>query len=124
LQDADLLSTALREGHEELGVRPGDVNILGRWDDVATTTTGFMIATYIGTIPYPYPFYINHDEIADLFFVPLKDLCEQYRGLISERHSERLDPSVSPFRYQEHIIWGATARILRQFLTCICHEVI
>jgi 8-oxo-dGTP pyrophosphatase MutT (NUDIX family) len=123
-QDADLLCTALREGDEELGVRPEDVSILGRLDDVATTTTGFMIATYIGTIPYPYPFHVNHDEIADLFFVPLKDLCRQHQGLKSGRHLERPDPGSSLFRYKEHIIWGATARILTQFLTCICHEIL
>lgn len=122
--DDDLLCTALREGEEEIGVKPEDVSILGRLDDVSTTSTGFIIATYVGIIPYPYSFEINDDEIADLFIVPLKGLCRQYgqqcRKMPSEKSGGQICPSDSPFRHKGQVIWGATARILLQFLELFC----
>lgn len=118
--DRDFLHTALREGHEEIGVKPNDVTILGRLDDIVTTTTGFVIAPYVGVVSHPYDFHVNPQEIAKLIFVPLdilKTLCrEQERSASGEK-----DQGVGPcFRYQGHIIWGATARILMQFMGLVC----
>ena len=78
--DTDLLHTALRDGKEEIGLMPHDVAILGRLDDMATVTTGFVITPYVGIIPYPYPFQINAEEIAELFLAPLKTLAEAWRS--------------------------------------------
>ena len=105
--DSDLLHTALREGAEEIGLDPRDVTILGRLDDVFTVTTGFIITPYVGVIPHPYEFQINVDEISELIFLPLRALAEECRVEASE---------VTHFHIQDHIIWGATARILKQFL--------
>ncbi|MES0349214.1 MAG: CoA pyrophosphatase [Desulfobacteria bacterium] len=105
--DSDLLHTALREGAEEIGLDQRDVRILGRLDDIFTVTTGFVITPYVGIIPYPYKFEINTDEISELIFLPLRAIAEKC-------HVE--DSGVTHFRLQGHIIWGATARILKQFL--------
>jgi len=118
--DPDFLHTALREGHEEIGLKPKDVTILGRLDDIVTVTTGFVIAPYVGVIPHPYDFHVNPDEIAKLIFVPLdilKELCcgQEQTGPGGKNHG------VGPcFQYQGHMIWGATARILRQFMDLVC----
>jgi len=105
--DSDLLHTALREGAEEIGLDQRDVRILGRLDDIFTVTTGFVITPYVGIIPYPYKFEINKDEISELIFLPLRAIAEECRVE---------DSGVSHFHLQDHIIWGATARILKQFL--------
>ena len=106
-KDSSLVQTALREGAEEIGLVPKDVTILGRMDDIMTTTTGFVITPYVGLIPYPYPFRINRDEIAELILAPLKAL---------EKTQEEGRVGVCRYRYGRHVIWGATARILKQFL--------
>ncbi len=105
--DSDLLHTALREGAEEIGLDQRDVRILGRLDDIFTLTTGFVITPYVGIIPDPDKFEINTDEISELIFLPL-------RAIVEECHVE--DSGVTHFHLQDHIIWGATARILKQFL--------
>ena len=118
-EDPDLLHTALREVHEEIGLMPNDVTILGRLDDILTTTTGFVIAPYVGVIPYPYPFQINSDEIAKLIFVPL-DILEELGGVKEQSSPRGKDRGYAPrFQFQGHIIWGATARILEQFMTLV-----
>ncbi len=114
--DADRLHTALREGREEIGISPRDITILGRLDDMVTVTTGFVISPFVGTIPYPYQFAINRDEIAELIFAPLETLVEQYGTAAAETpEAERTSAELS-FHVRGNIIWGATARILRQFL--------
>ena len=54
-EDATLLDTALRETHEEMGIRPQDIDVLGELDDTPTNSR-FLINAYVGTIPYPYDF--------------------------------------------------------------------
>lgn len=111
--DLGLLHTALREGAEEIGVEPQDVTVLGRLDDIFTLTTGFIITPYVGLIPYPYEFRINTDEISELIFLPLPELVEDDCVQTAQ---------VTHFRFRDHIIWGATARILKQFIDLICEE--
>jgi 8-oxo-dGTP pyrophosphatase MutT (NUDIX family) len=121
VRDPDLLHTALREGKEELGLRPQDVNVLGRLNDVSTSTTGFVITTYVATIPYPYSFLVNPAEIAEFFFVPLRLLRTQHLAFSPGCPEKEMDRLSSPFRYGDEVIWGATARILRIFLDLIRH---
>ena len=114
--DGDMLTTALRETEEEVGVRPQDVEVLGRLDDIVTITD-FLVSPFVGALHSPdYPFVVNAHEVAELVEVPL-------RHLMDERNLER---TVRPFRdrvvpiltyrYGDHRIWGATARILKGFL--------
>ena len=114
--DSDLLHTALREVAEEIGLDSRDVQILGRLDDISTVTTGFMITPYVGFFPYPYKFQINTDEISELIFLPLRVLAEECRVEASEVTWEGRKLRSYHFYVKDYIIWGATARILKQFL--------
>ena len=114
--DSDLLDTALREGAEEIGVARDDVMILGGLDDIVTVSTGFVITPYVGIIPYPYPFQINADEVAELILVPLGALMDERCVRASEVTWEGKKITTYHFHYQGDIIWGATARILKEFL--------
>lgn len=114
--DSDLLDTALREGAEEIGLARDDVMILGGLDDIVTVSTGFVITPYVGIIPYPYPFQINADEVAELILVPLRALMDERCVGASEVTWEGKEITTYHFHYQGDIIWGATARILKEFL--------
>jgi 8-oxo-dGTP pyrophosphatase MutT (NUDIX family) len=114
--DSDLLDTALREGAEEIGLARDDVMVLGALDDIMTVSTGFVITPYVGIIPYPYPFQINGDEVAELILVPLRALMDERCVGASEVIWEGEEMTTYHFHYQGDIIWGATARILKQFL--------
>ena len=56
LDDESMLATALREAHEEIGLHPKDVEVLGALEPIETVTSGFIVYTFVGRIPYPYPF--------------------------------------------------------------------
>jgi 8-oxo-dGTP pyrophosphatase MutT (NUDIX family) len=111
--DADTMKTALRECCEEIGVRTSDVEIVGRLDDMATST-GFVITPYVGVIPYPYRFRINQDEVAYLIHLPLEHLRKS--RLVQEQMEYRgKAETTDAFYYNGERIWGATCRILTTF---------
>jgi 8-oxo-dGTP pyrophosphatase MutT (NUDIX family) len=116
--DEDLLATALREAHEEIGLRPQDVSLLGGLDEMMTMTD-FIVSPFVGLIPYPYTFVPSADEINEIIILPLAGFLTS--GVLSEdyrTYNERTQ-KVSIYQSGTHVIWGATAQILRQFLELI-----
>jgi 8-oxo-dGTP pyrophosphatase MutT (NUDIX family) len=110
--DSSLLQTALRETEEEIGLKAKDVEILGEVDDNLTLTSDYIISPFVALVPYPYPFKIDGREIKKIFSVPLS-------FLIDEANFER---DSGTYKYKGHVIWGATARILRQFIDLLKSE--
>jgi len=113
--DPNLLQTALRETEEEIGLRAEDVNILGELDDSVTFSTNYLISPFVAFIPYPYPFRANSKEVEQIFSVPLSALMGEAN--FSQGYyptDDRAGPGYA-YEYEGHIIWGATARILKQF---------
>jgi len=117
-EDRELIHTALREAHEEIGLKESDVQIIGVLDDIVTITE-FIVTPIVGLFPYPYPFKVSEVEIAELIEVPIASLLNE--DSFSEREIFRGDQKeiVYAYQYGKHIIWGATARILNQFLDLI-----
>ena len=120
--DPDLSATALRETYEEMGVRPEDATILGELDDT-TTRAGFIIHPFVGTIPYPYPFQPSSAEVAEVLEVPISTLLDT-RNVREEMRvqSEGQVVRARSYVYNRHLIYGATARILQQFLKLLEHS--
>ena len=114
-EDRDFLETALRESHEEMGIKPADVAVLGQLDDV-TTRSGFKVQVYVGTIDYPYNFKPSDIEIAELLEVPLSVLRDPASLRVDTRWEEGREVNSYSYAYNGHLIYGATARILQQFL--------
>ncbi len=114
-EDRDPTATALREVHEEIGISPEDVDVLGELDDTSTARSNFLITPIVGVIPFPYPFQIDTGEIADLLSLPIHVLRDPqaFHEEIWEREGETVRVFVR--REGSHVIWGATARILRHF---------
>ena len=118
--DGDLLTTALRESYEEVGIRPEHVSILGRLDDLSTFSTSFTISPFVGLIPSPYTFRPNPIEVAIVFDTPLSVLADPTVG---RKYIRARDDGATiedyEFHVNGHVIWGATARIVRHFLSVI-----
>jgi 8-oxo-dGTP pyrophosphatase MutT (NUDIX family) len=108
--DSSLLQTALRETEEEIGVKAEDIEILGEFDDNLTLTSNYVISPFVAFIPYPYPLKADGREIREIFSVPLSFLMEEANF------------KQDSYEYEGHIIWGATARILRQFIDLLKSE--
>ncbi len=118
--DPDLEFTALRENEEEIGVGADEVEILGRIDDIITVTD-FKVTPFVGIIPYPYDFVPSEIEIDEILVLPLDEFTkpENVTKQIWKKGEE--DYPVYFFNIMGHNVWGATARMLKQFLE-ICME--
>ena len=112
----NLLQCALRETHEEVGVKPADVKIIGQLDDIWTPTR-YVVTPFVGAIPYPYDFQVSEAEIEEIILVPIGELLDPAIYEETEIEYQGLSAIVPYYRWGEKIIWGATGRILRQFLT-------
>jgi len=116
--DKDLRATALREAHEEIGVKPQDVELLGALDEVMTLT-GFVVSPFVGLISFPYPFVPSPEEIEEIIILPLAGFLKE--GVLNEEDWTYQEKTAKVYTYHcgKHVIWGATAKILRQFLEII-----
>jgi 8-oxo-dGTP pyrophosphatase MutT (NUDIX family) len=113
--DPGLLHCALRETNEEIGVHPKDVQILGELDDFYTVATGYLVAPFVGVIPYPYDFRTSPREIDCLLSVPLDFFFDPTCRTEDTWEIEGRPVQVISYKWQNHNIWGATARILKHF---------
>jgi 8-oxo-dGTP pyrophosphatase MutT (NUDIX family) len=118
-RDDSVITTALREAHEEIGLRPGDVRILGPLDDIETMTSRFVITPVVGITPHPYAWTPCPREVDQIFTVPLADLLAPG----AERRETwdfggRAVP-IDLFPVAGQVIWGATHRITRNLLDII-----
>lgn len=115
--DFNLLETALRESWEEIGLDPGDVEILGELDDTPTTTSGFLISPFVALIPYPYKFTRNPAEIAEILDIPITALMDKscFKQKDLSDHNKTVKTAYT-YECKGRIIWGATANIIKQLL--------
>ena len=118
-EDATLLDTALRESHEEVGIAPDDVTVLGRLDDVYTMATEYVITPFVGLVPPGYEFSANPGEVSDIFTLGFRELMNpDHHGHESQEY--RGQPfTVDLISAGPHKIWGATHRITMNLLTLV-----
>ncbi len=113
--------TALRETHEEIGVDPKDVQILGKLRSYHTITN-YVVAPIVGLIPWPYSLRLARHEVTRVFTIPLDWLADRNNYEIRHR------PLPAPFEpipvvyflpYDGELLWGASARITLALLSSL-----
>jgi len=115
--DEDLAATALRESHEEINLRPERVEIVGALAPVGTFVTSYRIQPFVGIVSGDEPLIANPQEVASILHFGIEELVDSYA---MRRLVRRGVPIRTPtFDMGRHMIWGATARILADFLTRI-----
>jgi 8-oxo-dGTP pyrophosphatase MutT (NUDIX family) len=119
-EDDSLLHTALRETEEEIGVAASHIEVFGRLDDVPTRSN-FVMSPFVGAITEsgPYPFEFAEIEVAELLQVPLQRLLSGAAREWTQPTGGALMPA---FRHDEHLIFGATARVVDRFLRLLGDE--
>jgi 8-oxo-dGTP pyrophosphatase MutT (NUDIX family) len=113
--------TALREAEEEIGLKPGDVRILGRLNDVYTITR-YRVTPVAGVMPWPYPLQPEPAEVERVFTIPLAWLSE--RGNWEERPIKppglpRSFPVIYYHPFNGETLWGASAKMTHNFLSVL-----
>jgi 8-oxo-dGTP pyrophosphatase MutT (NUDIX family) len=113
-EDKDALSAALREFQEEIGIAPENVDVIGQLDDV-TVSSGYVVTPFVGIVKLPFNARPNTEEVTSMISAPVSALLEPacFRAELKTNGQPR---TIYHFRYQALDIWGATARILKQFL--------
>jgi len=112
--DADISATALRETHEEVGIRPDQVDIAGFLNPMLTVT-GFAVTPVVGLVPADVSLTLDKSEVQHAFEVPLSFLLDESNQELSERDLHGVTVPIVEFNYAEQRIWGATANILIEF---------
>jgi 8-oxo-dGTP pyrophosphatase MutT (NUDIX family) len=115
--DDSLLATALRETQEEIGVTADVVVPLGALSPLTTVSDYFYVAPFVGAIPHPYPFRPAESEIAELIELPVAGLFAP--GILEEKQLPGRAEPVLFYHSGRHVIWGATASILRELLEAL-----
>jgi 8-oxo-dGTP pyrophosphatase MutT (NUDIX family) len=112
----DELACALRESQEEVGIAPGDVEILGRLDRYATITD-YLVSPFVGRLQrWPMELVADPGEVAAILTVPVAQLVAPGALRVASIERDGAARNVNFFAVGDHVIWGATARMLRQLL--------
>jgi 8-oxo-dGTP pyrophosphatase MutT (NUDIX family) len=112
--DEDLQVTALREAEEEIGLVRDDVEIVGALPPTGTFVTGFRIHPFVGRIKAGHVWRVEPREVEAVLELSLSDLV---RGFEMQRLIRKGVPFKTPtFTVGDHLVWGATARILNELL--------
>lgn len=111
-EDASLGATALREAHEEIGLAPSSVALLGA-SDAYQTVTRYRVTPVVGLVDSPAPLNADPREVADIFEAPLAHFMDPANH---ERHSRDWNGQARHYYampWQGRYVWGATAGMLR-----------
>ena len=110
----DLRETALREAHEEIGLDPADVEVMGALPPVGTFVTGYRIFPFVGRIKEQHVWTPQESDVARVLEFSLTDLA---RGHAMKRLFRKGVPIKTPtYTVEGHLVWGATARIVQSLL--------
>lgn len=114
-EDIDLEATAKREAREEVGLRANEIRFVGRLDDIRTVSE-FSVRPFVATIP-DREYTPGDEEVAEIAPLPVAGLIDLDNYESEHRdHPYYGEIRLHYFRVGGFVVWGATARMLVQFL--------
>lgn len=113
--DADIYATALREAREEIGLLSSEAEFVGQLDDIRTVTA-FSITPFVVEIP-DRAYEPDDREVAEIAVLPLAGLVDESNHELERReHPHYGEIAIHYFHVGGYTVWGATGRIVVQFL--------
>ncbi|HSG98221.1 MAG TPA: CoA pyrophosphatase [Woeseiaceae bacterium] len=112
--DTDVQATALRETHEEVGIAPGHVDVIGYLRPLPTIT-GFAVTPVVGLISDDAELVLDHTEVDYTFELPLDFLLDERNDRLADREWQGKRFRLREFHYDGERVWGATAYMLQVF---------
>lgn len=114
-EDDNLMVTALRETHEEVGVHPDDIHVVKELSEIFIPPSNFEVQPFLGLYKKPKPFVIQESEVAALLEVSLVNFLSEASITtknITTSYATNVD--VPAFKLNGYIVWGATAMMLSE----------
>jgi 8-oxo-dGTP pyrophosphatase MutT (NUDIX family) len=112
--DADLRATALRETHEEIGLPPQAVEVLGALQPTPTFVTNYAVYPFVGLIEPGFAWVLQEAEVGQVLELPVERVRQGYARRRMVRRGVPFRTDV--YDVDGHVIWGATARIVADLL--------
>ncbi len=112
--DKDLIGTALREAHEEVGVSPSEISIYRALTKTYIPPSNFWVAPFMGLV-HRQPNFFANEEVERLIEVKLSDLLDDHYLVTKKLSTSYMENVEVPcFLLNDQIVWGATAMILSE----------
>jgi len=112
--DDSLMMTALRETHEEIGIEPSEVRILGALDD-ELSRWGHRVTPFVGLVENP-QYKLQKTEVDRIYEVPVEHLLRDDVYFSEKWLRNCTARQVHFYKYENDIIWGLTAKVVRKFM--------
>ena len=115
--DTTLLDTALRETEEEIGIKKENIEVIGKMKEFETLVTHIKVTPFIAkSKKEKLNFKICRDEVEKIIIVPIKHLQDKrYKVVVPLKFKGKYFPNTF-YYFNNNLIWGATSRILDDFL--------
>lgn len=114
-EDANLAATALRETFEEIGILPGAIEVVMPFSEIYIPPSNFLVYPFLGVTPEEPVFEPNPYEVVSLIHLPLDVFLDDSIVVNTQMQTSYAENVTVPaFRFQDHIVWGATAMIMSE----------
>lgn len=118
--DKTIEETALREAYEEVGIIPNNVEILGQLTDLYIYPSNYVVYPVVGFCSDPPNFIIDSIEVQQILIFPIKELLnEKNKSIKSIKTSFGYEIEAPYYNIYGHVLWGATAMIISEFVEII-----
>mgnify|MGYP003311094168 FL=1 len=111
-----LMTTALREAFEEVGIQPNDVDVIGEMTPLPVPVSRYLIYPFIGITEVEPKWILNKKEVDELIVLKFLDLISSDNGYYEEWNLKDKMLKVPIFKIMNVKIWGATAAILSELI--------
>lgn len=113
--DTDLLDAALRETKEEIGIDRSQIEVIKELTDVYIPPSNFLVKPFLGVVSTPFEYVIDDYEVEQIIEISMKDILnDEFKGEQSLTTSYAKGLLVPIFKFDDTVIWGATAMMLSE----------
>jgi 8-oxo-dGTP pyrophosphatase MutT (NUDIX family) len=114
-EDDSLAATALRETYEEIGISPHEIEVVMPFSEIYIPPSNFLVMPFLGIAKGQLTFEPDPQEVAVILELPLDVFLDDSIVVTTEMNTSYAEKIMVPaFRFQDHVVWGATAMILSE----------
>jgi len=115
ISDVDLVATALRETHEEIGVHADKIKVIRDFSSIYIPPSNFLVFPFLGIATSELEFTLQEEEVAGIIEMPVSLLMDDsivIKKAITTSYAQLIEVPV--FQIGDHSVWGATAMMLSE----------